>query len=185
MAKPSWMWLLMVCTMVVAAGSSAATLAATMSPRELVPLLTRHGVAPDLTLIEVIYAPPFFFEATGLTQPLEMESQPTLAFLFQETVHDGELPPEVPEAFLLLPGDERIAPYDAGVTTEEEHHRVSRLLFSQPNEWPEAIKDEEGNAVLRLIVPRADGTYTVSNVFEWSVPIEVDGVPVGEDSEGE
>lgn len=108
----------------------AASAADALSPRELVPLLTRRGVAPDLTIIEVIYAPPFFFEATGLHQPPEMEAQPTLAFLFQETVHDGELPPDVPEAFLLLPDGDRLEAYDAGVTAEDEHHRVSRLLSS-------------------------------------------------------
>ena len=97
-------------------------------------------------------------------------------------MHEGELPLEVPDVFLLLPGGERVEPYDAGVTTEDEHHRVSRLLFPQPEEWPGVIEDEDGNAVLRLIVPREDGSYTVSNVFEWTVPIEVDGAPLGTDT---
>jgi hypothetical protein len=173
------MGLAMACSMLMAGVLPTATSAEPLSPRELVPLLTRSGVAPDLTIIEVIYAPPLFFESTGLQPPEEMELQPTLAFLLQETVHDGELPLVAPEAFLLLPEGERIAAYDAGITTEDEHHRISRLLFPRPDEWPEALRDEQGDTVLRLIVPRADGTFTVSSVFEWTVPIEVDGIELG------
>jgi hypothetical protein len=175
-----WMTLWLAASVVAAAGATAVA-ADSMSPRELVPLLTRRGVAPDQTILEVIYAPPFFFEATGLQQPDEMEAQPTLAFIFQETVHDGELPLEVPEIFMLLSDDERIAPYDAGVTAVDDHHRVSRVLFPQPSEWPRAIENADGDATLRLIVPREDGSYSVSNIFEWSVPIEIDGAPVSAD----
>jgi hypothetical protein len=152
--------------------------ASTVSPRDLVPLLTRNGVAPDLTIIDVIYAPPLFFEATGLPAPPEMDEQPTLAFMFQETIHDGELPLEVPPAFLLLPGGERIAPYDARVTTEDDHHRVSRLLYPAPDDWMEAMRVEDGRSLLRLIVPRADGTFSPGNMLEWSVPIAVEEGPV-------
>ena len=149
--------------------------AASLSPRELVPLLTRSGIGPDWQIVDVIYAPPLFFDATGLPVPAEMEAQASLAFILQETVHDGELPIDVAEGFLLLPSGDRVDPYAADVTAEDEHHRVSRLLFMRPDDWPRAFQEEGGTPMLRLVVPRRDGSFSVANTFEWSVPIEIEG----------
>lgn len=156
--------------------------ASSISPRELVPLLTRTGVGPDWTILDVTYAPGLFFEVTGIPVPSEMVERATLAFILSETVHDGELPIEVAAAFLLLPDGEIVGPYEARVTAEDPHHRVSRLLFPQPDDWPAAIEDEAGVARLRLIVPDRDGTYSIANTFEWSVPIEVGDTTTAEDT---
>lgn len=159
----------------VSLGAAASTAsAASISVRELVPLLTRSGVGPDWSIIDVTYAPPIFFETTGIPVPEEMEAQETLAFILQETVHDGELPIEVAEAYLLLPGKTRVDPYDARVTAEDPHHRVSRLLFPRPLDWPDGLAATDGAPTLTLIVPKRDGSYSVANIYEWTVPIEID-----------
>ena len=156
-----------------------ATAAATISPRELVPLLTRSGVGPDWTIIDVIYAPPLFFDATGIPVPDEMDAETTLAFILQETVHDGELPLEVAEAFLLLTDGTRLEPYEARVTADDDHHRVSRVLFTRPDDWPAVIEDDDGMSMLRVVVPQRDGSYSVANTFEWVVPIEIGDADAG------
>lgn len=155
-------------------GSVQAVAASSISPRELVPMLTRTGVGPDLTIIDVIYAPRLFFDATGIPVPEEMDAQPTLAFILQETVHDGELPLERAQAYLQLPDGERLDPYEDEVTAEDDHHRVSRLLFAQPERWPDVFADASGEPVLRLVVPMRDGSVSVANTYEWSVPIEIE-----------
>jgi hypothetical protein len=174
-ATRPWLTLLialsLTCTLVVAL--SQVTAASTISPRELVPLLTRSGVGPDLTIIDVTYAPPLFFDATGIPVPDEMDAETTLAFILQETVHDGDLPIDVAEAFLLLPDSTRVEPYDARVTAEDPHHRVSRVLFDRPDDWPAVIEDEDGMSMLTVVVPMRDGSISVVNTFEWVVPIEI------------
>lgn len=159
-------------TLLLALGSVAG--AASLSPRELVPLLTRSGVGPDWTIIDVIYAPQLFFDATGIPVPEDMDPDRSLAFILNESVHEGELPLEPPQAFLLLPDDQRLAPYDARITADDVHHRTSRLLFERPEGWPDALANPDEGPVLRLIVPNRDGSYSIGNTFEWSVPIVVD-----------
>lgn len=175
-AGPRWQSLVVavLAASLLALATTPAVLGATISPRELVPLLTRSGVGPDWTIVDVTYAPPLFFDATGIPVPDEMDMETTLAFILQETVHDGELPIEEAAAFLLLPGGLTVDPYDARVTAEDDHHRVTRLLFDRPDDWPAALADATGPPVLRLVVPRRDGSYTVANTFEWTVPIEIE-----------
>ena len=154
--------------------SAGAADGADISPRELVPLLTRSGIGPDFTLIDVIYAPQLFFDATGIPMPSEFDADRALAFILQESVHDGDLPIAAAEAFLLLPGGERVLPFEARVTADDVHHRVSRLLFDRPDDWPAAIENDSGEPVLRLIVPQRDGSFSVGNTFEWRVPVVVE-----------
>lgn len=145
-----------------------------LSARELVPLLTRYGVGSGQVGIDITYAPKEFFEITGLGLPPEFDSRPTLAFMMQENVHEGELPPQPASAFLEVEGD-RVPPYSAEVTADDPHHRTVRLLFPQPGGWSLPAGDAAGETTLRVVVPRSDGTASAGNTFEWRLPIDLGG----------
>jgi len=157
------------------ASSAAAERDGALTVQELVPLLTRYGVGPQGAAIDVTYAPPRFFDITGLKRPAEMDSRPTLAFILQQTVHDGELPVEPPQAFLEPGSGDLIAPYSAEITAEDPHHRTVRLLFPQPDGWDDSSAADSVIDTLQVIVPGKDGTASVSNTFAWQLPIDLDG----------
>ena len=169
----------------VDAGDGATALAETedeaLTAQELIPLLTRNGVGPQGAQIDVTYAPPRFFDITGLKRPAEMDSRPTLAFILQQTVHDGDLPIEPPQVFLEPASGDPIAPYSAEVTAEDPHHRTVRLLFPQPDGWDESSAESSVIDTLVVVVPREDGTASVGNTFAWQLPIDLGDVSEGED----
>ncbi len=177
-----------------AAGASTASLdtgAATgaenaigdLSVRDLIPLLTRRGVGPGESGIDLTYAPQVFFEVTGLAPPAEIGSRPTLAFILAETIHEGDLVSEPPAVFLELEGGERVPPYSALVTAEDPHHRTVRLLFPQPDGWLISSRATGGGDTMRLVVPRHDGTVSAGRIFEWQLPIDFGGGADESDSE--
>ncbi len=144
------------------------------SLRDLMAALTRSGVGPDQVALELTYAPPLFFEVTGLEPPGEASARPTLAFMLQETVHDGALSEEPPEVLLVLDSGARANPYDIKVTAEDPHHRTTRLLFADSGEALPASQAPGSQQALRLEVPFADGTTSAGNTFKWKLPINLD-----------
>lgn len=155
--------------------TEAANASRDLSARDLIPLLTRYGVGPGESGIDLTYAPQAFFEITGLAPPAEMSSRPTLAFIMQETIHEGDLPSEPPPVFLELEGDDRVPPYSAQVTAEDPHHRTVRLLFPRPSGWLTSSGATGSGDAMRLVVPLDDGTVSVGNTFEWRLPIDLGG----------
>jgi len=151
-----------------------AVVAGSPSVRDLMAALTRSGVGPDQVAIELTYAPPLFFEFTGLEPPVEASARPTLAFMLQETVHDGALSEQPPEVLLVLDSGARADPYDIEVTAVDPHHRTTRLLFPDSGEGPAASQASGFQQVLRLEVPFADGTTSAGNTFKWELPIKLD-----------
>lgn len=143
----------------------------TLTVQELVPLLTRAGVGSDGVGLDLTYAPPQFFDMTGLKRPPEMDARPTIAFMLQETVHEGELPSQPPETFIEFGRGDRIAPYSAEVTAEDPHHRTVRLLFPQPDGWSERGLGDR--STITLVVPWSDGTVSRANTFVWELPIDL------------
>ncbi len=158
------------------AGDTAqpAVVAGSPSLRDLMAALTRSGVGPDQVAIELTYAPPLFFDVTGLEPPEEASARPTLAFMLQETVHDGALSEEPPEVLLVLDSGARADAYDIEVTAEDPHHRTTRLLFADPSAGPAASQAPGFRQALRLEVPFADGTTSAGNTFKWELPINLD-----------
>lgn len=146
-----------------------------LSVRDLIPLLTRHGVGPGESGIDLTYAPQVFFEVTGLAPPAEIGSRPTLAFILAQTIHEGDLPGDPPAVFLELENGERVPPYSAPVTAEDPHHRTVRLLFPQPDGWLISSRATGGGDTMRLVVPRHDGTVSGGGIFEWRLPIDFGG----------
>ncbi len=121
----------MVCTAALAAsvlacGTSADAQPAT--PSEIVSAYTRFGGGPNDTDVELTYTPPAFYRALGEDPPAEIRARDTLAFLFGERVHDGELPPPATVA-LIGPRGEQVSPSRVTVVTDGGHHRTTRLLF--------------------------------------------------------
>lgn len=143
------------------------------SPRDLATALKRTGVGPDQVVIDLTYAPPMFFEITELVPPLEMSEQPTLAFMLEETVHDGLLPDAPPTVLLVLEDDERATPYQVLITATDPHHRTTRLLFADPGSRPLDPMDPGPERVLILVVPFADGTVSDANTFAWRLPLDL------------
>lgn len=143
------------------------------SVRDLLAAFTRNGVGPNQVAIDITYAPPLFFEVTGLQEPSEMSARPTLAFMLEETIHDGTLPDEPPTVLLVLESGLRASPYNVRVTATDPHHRTTRLLFLDPAEGPADPMDPGIERILRLVVPYADGTVSTGNTFEWRLPIDV------------
>lgn len=149
-----------------------AGVAAHPSVRDLMAALTRSGVGPDQVAIELTYAPPLFFEVTGLEAPAQASARPTLAFMLQETVHDGLLPDEPPVVLLVLDAGARGQPYDIKVTAADPHHRTTRLLFPDPGRA--SANPEASGGGLTLVAPFADGTVSAGNTFVWQPPIELE-----------
>ncbi len=143
------------------------------SIRDLMAALTRSGVGPDQVAIELTYAPPLFFEVTRLEPPAQASSRPTLAFMLQETVHDGALPNEPPAVLLVLGAGARAEPYDVRVTAADPHHRTTRLLFSDPSGASSSPGAGREHA-LTLVVPFANGTVSAGNTFVWQMPIDLE-----------
>jgi hypothetical protein len=141
--------------------------------RDLIAALTRTGIGPDLVAIDLTYAPPIFFDVTGLQPPPEAGTRPTLAFMLQETVHDGAVSGAPPSVFQISEAGARISPYDVRVTASDPHHRTTRLLFPGA-EGSTAAADEP--AILTLVIPRSDGSVSEANTFEWRLPIVFGGV---------
>lgn len=150
-----------------------AAIAGGPSIRDLMSALTRSGVGPDQVAIELTYAPSLFFEVTGLQPPTEAGARPTLAFMLQETVHDGALPNEPPAVLLVLDAGARAEPYDVKVTAIDPHHRTTRLLFSDPGGASTGTLAGSVHG-LTLVVPFADGTVSAGNTFVWQLPIELE-----------
>ncbi len=142
------------------------------SPRDLVTALTRSGVGPDQAAIDLTYAPPMFFEITELQPPAEMSERPTLAFMLEETIHDGALPSGPLAVLLVLDSGLRASPYDVRVTATDPHHRTTRLLFADPAR-PTDPMDPGPERTLTLVVPFADGTVSAGNTFEWHLPVDL------------
>ena len=140
---------------------------------DLVPLLTRYGVGPGESGIDLIYAPDMFFTVTGLAPPAEAQSQPSLVFILQETIHEGTLLDASPAVYMELAGGDRVSPYDAQVTAQDPHHRTTRLLFAPPAGWATAPLATESGETLRLVVPLDDGTVSAGNSFQWRLPIDI------------
>lgn len=145
---------------------SAAT-ASGLTARDLVPVLSRTGVGPNQVGITLIYAPPLFFDVTGLEVPSESTIRPTLIFILQEDIHEGALtaPPSV---LLKLDAGETFAPYSATVTAEDPHHRTSLLLF------PARVNAVDAGAIT-LLVPWDNGEVSAANTFVWKLPLPVPG----------
>ncbi len=167
----------------VAASSGATSLGATTPTgdiderpaiRDLMAALTRSGVGPNQVAIELTYASPLFFEVTGLAPPAETSSRPTLAFMLQETVHDGVLPNEPPAVFLVLETGAPVGPYDVKVTATDPHHRTTRLLFPDSADGSTTSEKASQEHTLKLVVPFADGTVSAGNTFVWRLPIELE-----------
>lgn len=143
-------------------------------------MFTRSGVGPDQVAIDLTYAPPIFFEATGLRPPPELGARPTLVFMLQETIHDGALPDQPPAVLLLLDSGARVDPLDVSVTASDPHHRTTRLLFPDPDGASAPAPTHGAGLTVRLVVPFADGTVSAGNTFEWRLPIELEpGGPIG------
>ena len=155
-----------------AAGASS-PVAQPPSPRDLATALKRSGVGPAQVAIDLTYAPPMFFEITELVPPPEMSEQPTLAFMLEETVHDGALPDVPPTVLLVLEDDQRATPYQVLITATDPHHRTTRLLFADPGPRPLDPMDPGPQRVLTLIVPFADGTVSAGNTFSWRLPLDL------------
>jgi hypothetical protein len=148
--------------------------------RDLVTIFTRSGVGPDQVEIDLTYAPPLFFEATGLRPPPELGVRPTLAFMLQETVHDGALSGQPAAVLLLLDSGARVDPFDITVTASDPHHRTTRLLFPDPDGASASAPTDGPGLTVRLVVPFADGAVSAANTFEWRLPIELEpGGPIG------
>jgi len=144
-----------------------------LSPRDLATALKRSGVGPDQVAIDLTYAPPMFFEITELVPPPEMSEQPTLAFMLEETVHDGSLSDAPPTVLLVLEDNQRATPYQVLITATDPHHRTTRLLFADPGSRPLDPMDPGPERVLTLIVPFADGTVSAGNTFAWRLPLDL------------
>ncbi len=143
------------------------------SVRDLMAVLTRSGVGPDQVALDLTYAPPLFFEVTGLEPPAEASARPTLAFMLEETVHEGALPDNPPTVFLMLDSGDRASPYDVKVTATDPHHRTTRLLFADPGNVSAASEIPGHELALTLVVPFTDGTVSAGNTFVWQLPINV------------
>lgn len=148
--------------------------AARPSVRDLVAAFTRSGVGPDQVGIDLTYAPPLFFEVTGLEPPAEASARPTLAFMLQETIHEGALPGGPPTVLLASETGARTAPYDIKVTASDPHHRTTRLLFPDPGEGSTTPQASGREHTLKLVVPFADGTVSAGNTFVWRLPIDLE-----------
>ncbi len=141
--------------------------------RDLVTMLTRSGVGPGQVALDLTYAPPMFFEVTALQPPAEMNVRPTLAFMLQETIHDGVLPAEPPAVLLELDTGARVVPYDVEVTATDPHHRTTRLLFPDPGDAFGISETAGRELALTLVVPFTDGTVSAANTFVWQLPINL------------
>ncbi len=124
---------------------------------ELAAEYIRAGSGPRGTEVDITYAPEEFFLATGQTVPSGVRSSRELVFIYNESVHDGELPPSA-AVVLLDATEQRVAPLAATVITEGGHHRSTRLVF--PNNGKPAT-------ALTLLVLADDGTPTPGGELTW------------------
>ncbi|MBI2166236.1 MAG: hypothetical protein HYU29_07550 [Chloroflexi bacterium] len=142
--------------------------------RELLPVLTRGGNGPGTADVDVVYAPPLFFQVIGEQLPASSVERPTIIFVMEEAdhQHDIGLAPEPPQVFLRLDRGERVEPYEVTVLdTDGFMHRTSRVLFPlPPNIDPERLNQE--SHTLTLTVPVSS---EAESTFTWQLPLELPG----------
>jgi hypothetical protein len=107
--------------------------------------------------VDITYAPEAFFRATGQDVPPAVRSLRELIFIYNESVHDGELP--LSASVVLVDASGRyVQPTSASVVTEGGHHRSTRLVFPHDGQPVES---------LTLLVLANDGTPVPGGELTW------------------
>jgi cytochrome c-type biogenesis protein len=118
-----------------------------LSQTEVVDTLLRSHET-NAYLIEVLYTPDWYYDWSGRAAPSVEE--PTLAYLVFETIHEGELTPQLPSLTLFSDfGPIQAAPAD--VVTTSSHHRVTQVLLpAQDAEGRDLLDGERGAMTIEL-----------------------------------
>lgn len=137
-------------------GAGANRESPTATPGELMALYTRTGSGPYGTEVDVTYAPAAFFRATGQEVPSGVKANRDLVFIYNESVHEGEIPPTSPLVLVSDSGD-YVQPNSMALITEGGHHRTTRVVF------PQSGRRES----MTLLVLRADGSPAPGGELTW------------------
>lgn len=150
--------------------ASAGGVAAKLTVQQIIPPLTRSGVAPTGVEVDATYAPQVFFQVTGRDLPAVARSKPSLVFFLQESVHEGFLPAAPPTALLRVDSAARVAPYAIATLSADDHHRLTRLLF--PATAAGGSRIAEGDAhTFAIVLPDKHGAVSEDGTLTWRVPV--------------
>ncbi|GAC1323870.1 MAG: hypothetical protein NVSMB2_21740 [Chloroflexota bacterium] len=103
---------------------------APLTAGQLMQVLQRSVVAPNATNLEITYAPPVFFEATGRQAPSDGKS---LVFYLQEDTHIDALDTMPTRFTVSIDGQGQYAPTSGNILSDSGHHRQSMFEFAQPD----------------------------------------------------
>ena len=154
--------------------SPGEALTALPTEKALLTFLTRTGVGPNRTLLEVVYAPPMFLQAAGEEVPPASQKRPTAIFSLLEENYDHHsdfISPDPIGALLRLDKGEAVEPYEATILVENHGYRRSLFLFPLPAGMdPERLNQERHT--LTFIIPLESGEQSI---FTWELPLRLRG----------
>lgn len=126
---------------------------------ELMAEYTRTGSGPYGTEIDITYAPAAFFVATGQEVPSGVRTSRELVFIYNESVHDGEILASAPVVLVDATG-RYVQPTSAVLITEGGHHRSTRVVFAQDGKPPRSVT---------LLVLTSDGLPAAGGELTWTL----------------
>jgi cytochrome c-type biogenesis protein len=134
-------------------------------------LLTRTTFGVGEAQVDMLYAPPRFFEVTDRSDAVR-DYRPDLyhVFLVTETTHIDDLPEVLPDARLFV-DDREIASYDVEGPLLVYHHRVLTVRFPRFDAGGEPIVDDSSRE-LRLELDNTWDPGGGTRVASWQLPIE-------------
>ncbi|MBI4302059.1 MAG: hypothetical protein HY664_05595, partial [Chloroflexi bacterium] len=141
--------------------------------KELFPLLVRFSSGSRGTEVEAFYAPPIYFQASGVEVPKVSLERSTIVFFLAEADHQHEvgLTPEPPRTLLRLDGGDPIEPYQVTVLNNAFDHRTSQLLFYMSEGMSQELLDK-GEHTLSLALFLESGG---ESVISWHLPLALPG----------
>lgn len=155
-----------------AAPAVLAPAGAPLTIQDIMPPLTRSGVAPGGIETDVTYAPTLFFQVSGQQLPASARLRPTLIFFLQENIHEGAMPSAPPAATLSIDGGASTQAYASTIVSDDVHHRITRLQFAATTAGEAAIAEGERHT-LTLVLPAKDGSVAKGGTLTWRVPVPV------------
>ncbi len=145
-----------------------------LSPSEMLAILIRSATGPNDTSVDVLYAPPWYFEWNHRTPPAT--DRPVLVFFLFENIHASTLAPELPIAWLDVDG-RRFEPLSVALYSEAPHHRISQVLFAALDATGAPLLTDRTHR-MSLTLPM-EGVVSAGSTVTWDLPLPYGAGAIG------
>jgi cytochrome c-type biogenesis protein len=145
-----------------------------LSPSEMLAILMRSTTGANDTSLDVLYAPPWYFEWNHRAPPAT--DRPALVFYLFENIHTSTLAPELPTAVLDVDG-RQFEPLSVTLYSEAPHHRISQVLFAALDPTGAPLLTDRTRR-LSLILP-TEGVMSAGSTVTWDLPLPYGAGAVG------